>query len=143
MSDEPRGPADAEGDRDLPADLATYRDSYTAMFGTLPPLPAAKFAFTGRVAPDFLRRVEELRARAFTTEQFDAATTQLLIFAMMLATGGGAADWHATAARRAGATWEQLQAVVELASAVAALGPANVGGAVLARVHAAEARVNA
>ena len=126
-------------DGQLPADLAAYRDSYTDLFGELPPLPAGKFAFTGQVAPDFLRRVEQLRAAAFDNPVFDTRTTQLLIFAMMVASGDGATRWHATAARRAGATWEQLQTITELATAVAALGPANQGGALLNQLHTDEA----
>jgi hypothetical protein len=38
---------------------------------------------------------------------------------------------HALAAHRAGATWEQLHKVVELASATKSLGPANQGAAML------------
>ena len=108
--------------------LAAYRDSYVDMFGTLPPLPAGKFAYLSEADPEFLLAVEELRARAFLNDTFDAATTQLIITAMMLATGGGAVEWHAVAALRAGATYRQLETVVALATAVAALGPANVGG---------------
>lgn len=132
--------APSDPDAPLPADLAAYRDSYTDLFGTLPPLPAGKFAFTGQVAPDFLRRVEELRARAFDNPTFDTATTQLLIFGMMIASGGGAAVWHATAARRAGASLVQLQTVVELATAVAALEPANQGGALLDELRGTNGR---
>jgi 4-carboxymuconolactone decarboxylase len=42
-----------------------------------------------------------------------------------------AAQMHALAARRAGASWEELHKVVELASATGSLGPANRGGAML------------
>lgn len=45
---------------------------------------------------------------------------------------------HVRAARRAGASWEQLQAAVALAAAVNALGPADVGGAVLGTVASEE-----
>ena len=122
----------------LPADLAAYRDAYQDMFGVVPPLPEAKFAFTSTVDPDFLRAVEALRAHAFHNTVLDPKVTQLVIVAMMLATGGGAAEWHVRAARRAGASWLELQTVAELASAVAALGPANVGGALLGRLRAEE-----
>lgn len=122
----------------LPDDLAAYRDAYRTMFGVVPPLPEAKFAFTSTVDPDFLRAVEALRAHAFHTDVLDAKTVQLVIVAMMLATGGGATEWHVRAARRAGAGWDELQAVAALAAAVAALGPANVGGALLGRLRAEE-----
>jgi len=125
---------------DLPEDLAAYRDTYREMFGVVPPLPEGKFAFTSTVDPDLLRAVEALRAHAFYNTVLDARTTQLVIVAMMLATGGGAAEWHVRAARRAGASWEELQTVAGLAAAVAALGPANVGGSLLGRIRAEEER---
>jgi 4-carboxymuconolactone decarboxylase len=64
----------------------------------------------------------------------DAKTTQLVLFAMMMATGGGAARHHAVAALRAGATLSELAKVVELASAMASLGPVNTGSALLAEL---------
>lgn len=127
-------------DGTLPPDLAAYRETYREMFGEVPPLPEGKFAFTASVDPQFLRHVEALRAHAFDNTTFEPRLTQLIIVAMMLATGGGAAEWHVRAARRAGATWLELQTVAELAAAVAALGPANVGGALLNRLRAAEER---
>ena len=124
----------------LPPDLAAYRESYRTMFGEVPPLPEGKFAFTSTVDPEFLRHVEALRAHSFDNTVFEPKVTQLIIVAMMLATGGGAAEWHVRAARRAGANWLELQTVAELAATVAALGPANVGGALLNRLRAAEDR---
>jgi len=135
---EPAGSGAQASQPGLPADLAAYRDAYRDMFGVVPPLPEAKFAFTSTVDPDYLRAVEALRAHAFHNTVLEPKITQLVIVAMMLATGGGAAEWHVRAARRAGATWLELQTVAELASAVAALGPANVGGALLGRLRAEE-----
>jgi len=116
---------------DLPADLAEFRNTYVELFGSLPPLPAARFDFTGKVDPEFLRRAEALRAHAFYSEVFDVKTTNLILFGMLLVEHNPAAQMHALAARRAGASWEELQKVVELASATGALGPANQGGAML------------
>ena len=116
----------------LPADLAKFRDSYVEMFGTLPPLPAGRFAFSGNVDPEALRVWEQLRARAFYNDVFDMKTTQLILFGMLLAEHNQlAAQAHAAAARRAGASWEELHKVVELAAATGALYPANQGGALL------------
>ena len=39
----------ADKKKELPADLAKFRDSYVEMFGALPPLPAARFEFSGEV----------------------------------------------------------------------------------------------
>jgi alkylhydroperoxidase/carboxymuconolactone decarboxylase family protein YurZ len=119
-------------DKELPDDLKAFRDSYAEMFGTLPPLPAGRFAFSGDVDPDTLRLWEQLRARAFYNDVFDMKTTQLILFGMLLVEHNQiAAQAHAAAARRAGATWQELHKVVELAAATGALYPANQGGALL------------
>jgi alkylhydroperoxidase/carboxymuconolactone decarboxylase family protein YurZ len=129
--------SDSKGE--LPADLAAFRDGYRELFGWIPPLPAAKFEFSGDIAPEFLRLAEQLRAHAFFSGVFDVKTTQLMLFGMLLIVGAGAARFHAIAARRSGATWEELHKVVELSSAVAALGPLNNGSALLSEIRAGEA----
>jgi 4-carboxymuconolactone decarboxylase len=117
--------------RPLPDDLAQFRDTYAEMFGSVPPLPAAKFEFSGEVDPEALRLVEQIRAHAFYNVTFDEKTTQLLIFSMLLAKGSASAKHQAIAARRAGATWRELHAVIEMGAAVAALGAFNEGSALL------------
>lgn len=125
--------------KELPADLARFRDSYVELFGLLPPLPAARFELSGEVNPEFLRLSEKLREHAFYSEVFDVRTTQLILFGMLLVEHNPAAQMHAMAARRAGATWEDLHKVVELASATKSLGPANQGSAMLKALRDKEA----
>jgi 4-carboxymuconolactone decarboxylase len=119
----------------LPSDLAKFRDSYVALFGMLPALPTARFEFSGEVNPEFLRLSERLRAHAFYSDVFDVKTTQLILFGMLLVEHNPAAQMHAIAARRAGASFEELHKVVELAAATGSLGPANRGGAMLKDVR--------
>ena len=116
---------------EIPADLARYRDSYVELFGSLPPLPAARFEFSAEINPDFLRLAEQLRAHTFYSDVFDIKTTHLILFGMLLVEHNAAAQMHALAARRAGATWKELHKIVELASTTGALGPANQGSALL------------
>jgi 4-carboxymuconolactone decarboxylase len=125
---------------DMSADLVEFRDSYVKLFGSLPPLPAARFAFSGKINPEFLRRAEALRAHAFYSDVFDVKTTNLILFGMLLVEHNPAAQMHALAARCAGATWEELHKIVELASATGALGPANQGSAMLKTLHDGESR---
>jgi 4-carboxymuconolactone decarboxylase len=116
----------------LPADLTKFRDTYVKLFGALPPLPAARFEFSGEINPKFLRLSERMRAHAFYSNVFDAKTTQLILFGMLLAEHNPiGASAHASAARRLGASWQELHKVVELAAATGALGPANQGGNLL------------
>ena len=116
---------------DMSADLVEFRDSYVKLFGSLPPLPAARFAFSGKINPEFLRRAEALRAHAFYSDVFDVKTTNLILFGMLLVEHHPAAQMHALAARRAGASWQELHKVMELACATGALAPANQGSALL------------
>jgi len=115
----------------LPADLAAFGDSYAELFGEVPPLPKAKFEFSSEIDPEGLRLAEQFRAHAFYNKTFDTKTTQLMLFGMLLVMGIPAARDRAHAARRAGASWQELHQVTELASAVIALGPFNNGSAIL------------
>ncbi len=118
--------------KELPDDLKKFRDSYVELFGTLPPLPSGRFEFSGDVDPEALRLWEQMRARAFYNDVFDLKTTQLILFGMLLVEHNQiAAQAHAAAARKAGASWEELHKIVELASATGALYPANQGSALL------------
>jgi len=117
--------------KDIPADLAKFRDSYVELFGHLPSLPAARFAFSSEVNPEFLHIVEQLRAHAFYSDVFDLKMTHLILFGMLLVEHNPAAQMHALAARRAGASWQELHKIVELASATGSLAPANQGTAML------------
>jgi hypothetical protein len=116
---------------DLPDDLKKLRDSYVELFGSLPQLPAARFAFSGDTDPEALRLIERLREHAFYSDVFDVKMTNLILFGMLLVEHHPAAQMHALAARRAGASWQELHKVVELASATGALAPANQGSALL------------
>ena len=124
---------------DLPEDLKKFRDSYVELFGALPQLPAARFAFSGETDPQALRLVEQLRAHAFYSDVFDVKTTNLILFGMLLVERlQPAAQVHAFAARRAGASWEELQKVVDLAAATGALAAANMGSGLLQALREAE-----
>jgi 4-carboxymuconolactone decarboxylase len=120
-----------ESSNALGEELTRFRDSYVELFGMVPPLPAARFEFSGEINPEFLRLSERLRAHAFYSEVFDVKTTNLILFGMLLVEHNPAAQMHALAARRAGATWPELHKVVELAAATQSLGPANQGASML------------
>ena len=116
----------------LPAELTKFRDTYVKLFGTLPPLPTARFEFSGEINPEFLRLSERMRAHTFFSDVIDGKTTQLILFGMLLVEHNQmGAMAHAAAARRLGASWEELHKVMELAATTGALGPANQGTALL------------
>lgn len=121
----------SDSERALPAEFSALLQTYLDMFGVRPTLPEARFALSSEIDPESLRLAEKLRAHAFYSDIFDMKTTQLILFGMLIVEGHHAAQMHALAARRAGATWEELHKVVELAAATRALMPANQGFAML------------
>ena len=70
--------------KDIPEDLAHFRDTYVELFGMLPPLPTARFEFSSEINPEFLRLSEQLRAHAFYSDVFDVKTTNLILFGMQI-----------------------------------------------------------
>ena len=116
---------------ELDEELTRFRQSYAELFGMVPPLPAARFEFSGEINPEFLRLSERLRAHAFYSDVFDVKTTNLILFGMLLVEHNPAAQMHALAARRAGATWQELHKVIELAATTKSLGPAHQGSSML------------
>jgi alkylhydroperoxidase/carboxymuconolactone decarboxylase family protein YurZ len=124
---------------ELAPEFAAVLQTYVDMFGVRPTLPEARFAFSSEIDPESLRIAEKLRAHAFYSDVFDMKTTQLILFGMLIVEGHHAAQMHALAARRAGASWEELHKVVELAAATRALMPANQGFAMLKALRENEA----
>ena len=97
------------------AALDELRASYETLFGFVPEIPAQRFDALRVDAPEFLLLVEQTRAHAMYSDVFDVKTSQLLAFMSLLTAGHFSAHFHALAARRAGATWQELTKVVELA----------------------------
>jgi hypothetical protein len=120
------------------ADTAVAREdraqSYRDMAGFLPPRVDARMAVTGALDPVILDMQERVRAHALETPHFDPKQVQLLIFAMLVAELSDAAIIHGVAARRAGASWEEMQAVVSLAYVFRGVSAANRGAEMLIRI---------
>jgi 4-carboxymuconolactone decarboxylase len=126
-------------DNQLPTDLVAYRETYADMFGFLPGNLDTRFNVSGRLDPDFLRLHEQLRAATLYNTVFDAKITQLLVFAAFLSTGQEAAPrLHALAARRAGASWEELHKIVEIVCTVSGFGILAIGDKIIADLQAQE-----
>jgi len=83
---------------------------------------------------------EQMRLRALIPPPIDAKAAHLILLAMMLTEHGAAAAAQGVAARRAGASWDELRAVVGLAFLLQGLPAANHGEefltAVAEREHA-------
>lgn len=123
----------------LGGEQAGYEQRYIDMFGTLPPLPGKRIRFLVNAAPGLLERGEDARKRAFSDNAFGDKTTQLILTALLAAQASSAVKWHIIAARRAGASNEEIFDAIELAGAVASLGVLNTAYAVLHDLSGEEA----
>jgi alkylhydroperoxidase/carboxymuconolactone decarboxylase family protein YurZ len=116
---------------------------YKELIGFLPPRIEARINVTGALDPEMLDIQERMREHGMYPKCFDVKTAQMMIFGMMLMDLSDAATLHAIAARRAGATWEELQAVVNLCFLFRGLSAANRGAEILANVAKREADAEA
>jgi alkylhydroperoxidase/carboxymuconolactone decarboxylase family protein YurZ len=120
------------------AELAALRAPYEALIGFVPPRIMARSELGARLDPELLQLQEAVRTRAMYPACFDVKTAQLMLFGILLALMGDAARLHAIAARRAGASWEELHAVVGLAYLFRGMPAANLGAEVLLKLAEAE-----
>jgi alkylhydroperoxidase/carboxymuconolactone decarboxylase family protein YurZ len=112
---------------------------YKELIGFLPPRIEARINVTGALDPKLLDLQEQMRAHAMYPKCFDVKTAQLMLFGMLLMDMNDAAPLHGIAARRAGASWEEMQAVVSLAFLFRGLSAANRGAEILANIAKREA----
>ncbi len=122
-------------DRQIPNDkIQEYRDVYVELLGFVPPRIQARTDFLARVDPELLAKQEELRQHCMYPKCFDVKTAQLMLFGLLLMNLQDAAKLHALAAYRAGATFEDLSAVVNLAFLFRGLSAANFGAEILQNI---------
>lgn len=125
------------------ADKAATQDErgaiYKDLLGFIPPRIEARIAVTGALDPQLLDLQEQMREHAMYPKCFDTKTAQLMLFGMLLMDLSDATQLHGIAARRAGATWEEMQAVVSLCFLFRGLPAANRGAEILANIARREA----
>ena len=107
---------------------------YQELIGFVPPRIEARLNVTGALDPKMLDLQEQLRSHGMYPKSFDVKTAQLMLFGMLLMDLSDAAIMHGIAARKAGASWEEMQAVVSLCFLFRGLSAANRGAEVLANI---------
>lgn len=119
-------------DRQLSDDqVQEYRNFYVELLGFVPPRIQARTDVLARLDPELLAMQEAFRRHCMYPKCFDVKTAQLMLFGMLLVNLQDAAKLHALAAYRAGATFEELTAVVNLAFLFRGLSAANAGAEIL------------
>jgi len=116
---------------------------YKELLGFVPPRIEARLAVTGALDPKMIAIQEEMREHGMYPKCFDTKTAQLMLFGMLLMDLNDAAPLHCIAARRAGASWEELQGVINLCFLFRGLSAANRGAEILASVAKREADAEA
>lgn len=112
-------------------ELGKIRRNYEELIGFVPPRIQARTDLLARLDPTLLALQETVRQHAMNPECFDTKTAQLMLFGMLLVLLSDAAHLHARAAYRAGASWEELSAVVNLAFLFRGLPAANLGAQII------------
>ena len=107
---------------------------YEDLLGFVPPRIEARLNVTGALDPKMLDLQEQMRAHGMYPKSFDTKTAQLMLFGMLLMDASDAAILHGIAARRAGASWHELQDTINLCFLFRGLSAANRGAEILANI---------
>jgi len=118
---------------------AVYQD----LLGFVPPRIEARLHVTGALDPTMIDLQEKIRSHGMYPKCFDVKTAQLMLFGMLLMDLSDAATLHGIAARRAGASWEEMQAVINLCFLFRGLPAANRGAEILANIAKREDEASA
>jgi len=116
---------------------------YQDLIGFVPPRIEARLNVTGALDPQMVQLQEAVRAHGMVPRSFDVKTAQLMLFGMLLMDGNDACVLHGIAARRAGASWHEMQDTVNLVFLFRGLSAANRGAEVLAHIAQREAQEGA
>lgn len=120
-----------------PSTAAEFLATYEQMVGFVPPRIAARFDRLGD-DNEVLLAQERLRNLVMYPDALDQKTVQLVLFGILHSKLSDAAKLHGLAARRAGASWEEMQAVIDLAFLFTGMSAANRGPALLEEIAAME-----
>ena len=105
-----------------------YFANYEQLLGFVPSRFQKRIEIGLEVDPETVDKVEDMRRHVMFPKCFDVKTSQLILFAVLLSNlTPENARIHAIAAKRAGATKEELHAVVGLTFLFSGLGAFNFG----------------
>lgn len=124
-------PSDEKLARKLIDFLAPY---YLEPFGEMPPIPRDRLETGAQLAPELTLAAEEARKNALFSDVFDYKTAQLFVVAIMAGSGSPGLPWHVRAARRYGASWDELYKAVEIAAFFKGFGALQEGGNVVGKL---------
>ena len=111
---------------------------YYEPYGELPPVLASRIAVGAKLAPEFNLSVETVRANALFSDVLDRKTTNLIVLGILAGAGTPGCYLHVKAARKYGATWEEIFKTAEIAMFINGNKALVDVGQAIARVHEEE-----
>jgi alkylhydroperoxidase/carboxymuconolactone decarboxylase family protein YurZ len=112
--------------------IDTLEANYKHILGFVPERIHTRIALGMQTAPDMTEGIEHLRAQLLEPQALDLKTSQLMAFGMLLMNLSQAAENHAVAALRAGASVQELQAVAGIAFVFRGIPAINLSGDAIA-----------
>jgi len=112
--------------------IDALEENYKHILGFVPDRIHSRITLGVQTAPEMTEGVERLRAQLLEPEVLDLKTSQLMAFGMLLMNLSQAAENHAVAALRAGATVQELQAVAGIAFVFRGIPAINLSGDAIA-----------
>src|SRR5262249_12984584 len=97
------------------------------LIGFAPPRIRNRLRLGKEVGADMLDMVEKIRERGMYPPSLDVKTAQMILFGILLSHVAPAAEFHGIAAKRAGASKQQLHDVAGLAFLFRGLPAFNLG----------------
>ena len=120
------------------AELERMERHYADLIGFVPPRIRARLGVSGEIDPAHLRLQEEMRTHCMYPPCFDVKTAQLMLFGLLLMAASEGARFHAIAARRAGASYQELHAVAAMAGLYGGLTVLNLASELLYKIRESE-----
>jgi len=112
--------------------IDALEENYKHILGFVPDRIHSRIMLGVQTAPEMTEGVERLRAQLLEPEALDLKISQLMAFGMLLMNLSQAAENHAVAALRAGASVQELQAVAGIAFVFRGIPAINLSGDAIA-----------
>ena len=112
--------------------IDALEENYKHILGFVPERIHSRITLGMETAADMTEGIEKLRAQLLEPEALDLKTSQLMAFGMLLMNLPQAAENHAVAALRAGATVQELQATAGIAFVFRGIPAINLSGEAIA-----------
>ncbi len=113
-----------------------YEKIYKELIGFTPPRIHERIKLGLEVDPELLDQIENIRTNAMYPDCMEVKTAQLILFGLLLSHVAPASEFHARAAKRAGASKEELHATAALAFLFRGLPAFNLGAEIINKVYA-------